>query len=51
MVGVKVIGESVWTGMEEVVVAIFVCVVTLTLDNRADSQRSRSSRIPDSWKS
>jgi hypothetical protein len=48
MVGVKVIGGSVWTEVEEVV-AGSVWVAVLTLDARADSQRSRSSSIPASW--
>ena len=47
VVGMKATRLSVWTEME-VVVAGSVWVVTLTRDARADSQCSRSSRIPAS---
>ena len=46
----EMITGLVWTAVEVVMVGS-VWVAALTLDARADSQRSHSSRIPASWKS
>ena len=49
--GKEVTRQSVWTETVEVTVVGSVCVAKLTWDARADSQRSRSSRIPASLNS